>query len=284
VSRTLTASLTTHLSGHAHTRCNMLLLDLLDGTSIAITDHDKPLAYDIGGGTKTYAADTGILTSNVSLACGLDADNYEVTGPIGDTITLDGILGGLYNRARARLFQVDWKNLTAGAIKILAGDVSEVRAEGGKFVMEIRSDVDHYNQVVGRVITNQCDADFADGIRCHATATEIVGTVTASTDPLHMTVSFAGSYANDFFNKGTVIGLTGANAGVTMDIEDWTSAGAIVLFAPLVETPAVGDTFTVRNGCAKSRAACIAHNQIVDFRGFPEVPGRKILIPAVPGA
>jgi uncharacterized phage protein (TIGR02218 family) len=262
----------------------MLLLTLRDGTVIGITDHDKDLTYDIGGGDLTYDSGTGILSSDISLSCGLDADNFEVTGPIADTVTLEGILGGRFNRAQVKLFQVNWKNLTAGAIKLLSGNVTEARVEGGRFIFEVRSDKDRYNQTVGRTITNNCDADFADGVRCFATATEVVGTVTAVTDAMRFTVSFTGSYANDFFNKGTVIGLTGDNTGTTVEIEDWTAAGAIILFTPLADAPAIGDTFTVRNGCGKSRADCMAFNAIQWFRGYPEVPGRKALMPAVPGA
>src|SRR5574338_538479 len=138
----------------------MLLLDLVDGTSVGITDHSNDLDYDIGDGTVTYDSGTGIIASDVPLSCGLDADNYEVTGPLGDTVTLDGILGGRFNRARARLFQVNWKNTTLGAIKMLAGYVANARVKGGEFVLEIRSDMDFYNQTVGRVIENQCSADF----------------------------------------------------------------------------------------------------------------------------
>lgn len=284
MSRTLSSGLSTHLSGRSHTRCNMLLLDLSDGTSIGTTDHDQDIDFDIGDGSVTYSSGTGILTSDVSLSCGLDADNYEVRGPIADTVTLAGVLGGRYNNARARLFQVNWKSLGDGAIKILAGDVREARVEGGEFVFEIRSDVDRLNQTVGRILANSCDADYADQIRCFATPTEVEGTVTAVTDAMRFSVSFTGSYANDFFNKGTVIGLTGANVGTTVEIYDWTSAGAITLFAPLAETPEIGDTFTVRDGCGKSRTDCMAHGQILNFRGFPEVPGSdQVMKPAIPG-
>ena len=285
MSRTLSAGLTTHLAGRSHTRCNMLLLDLEDGSTVAITDHDNDLTYDIGDGDETYVSGTGILTSNVALSCGLDADNYEVTGPIGDTVTLEAVMGGRFNRAVARLFQVNWKDLTQGAIKLLKGTIAEARVVGGKFTFEIRSDVDRLNQTVGRTLANQCDADFADQVRCFATATEVVGTVTAVTDAMRFTVSFTGSYADDFFNKGTVTALTGDLAGTQpVEIYDWTSAGAITLFAPLVEAPGVGDTFTVRNGCGKSREDCMAHNAIVWFRGFPEIPGSdQVMKPAIPG-
>ena len=286
--RTLGAGLTSHLAGQSHTRCNMLLLSLNDGTSIGVTDHDKDIDYNLTDallGTVTYQAGTGILASDVSLAAGLDADNYEVTGPIGDLVTIEAILGGRFNRAEAWLFQVNWKDTAQGAIKILKGNVSEARLEGGRFVFEVRNDCDRFNQVVGRLIVNNCDADFADGVRCHATAVEVVGTVTAVTDEMRFTVSYTGSYADDFFNIGTVEALTGDLAGTApVEIHDWTVGGAITLFAPLAERPAIGDTFTVRQGCPKNRAACMAFGAILDFRGFPEVPGSdQILRATIPG-
>lgn len=290
--RTLTAGMSGHLSGTAHTRCKMLLLDLNDGTSIGITDHDKDLNFDIGDGLVTYRADTGILASDVALSIGLDADNYEVRGPItDDVITLAGLLGGRYNRARARLFEVNWKALGSGAIKILAGNVSQARPEGGEFVFEIRSDADRFNQVVGRIITNTCDADFGDA-RCGATPTSVVGTVSAVTSAMVFGVAYVGSYANNFFNLGTVTGLTGANAGTVMEIVDWSEPGGIELFNPLAVIPEIGDTFEIKDGCSKARMnsdptvpTCMSHDNIINFRGFPEIPGSdQILRMPIPGA
>jgi uncharacterized phage protein (TIGR02218 family) len=283
VSRTLSASLSGHLSTRSHSRCNMLLIVLRDGTEIGITDHDKDLTFDVGDGELTYSSGTGILTSNVSLSCGLDADNYEVSGPVtgDDPYTVEAFTGGRWDRARAKLFQVNWKNLPAGAIRLVAGNVSEARIEGGKFVLEVRSDMDAFNQVVGRIIANNCDADFGDA-RCGATPTSVVGTVTVG-GSLNIAVSYTGSHANDFFNLGTIVGLTGPNTGVTREIFDWSEAGAIELFSPLPSDCEVGDTFTVKRGCGKTRTDCMDRLNIVNFRGYPEVPGRKALMPAIPG-
>jgi uncharacterized phage protein (TIGR02218 family) len=287
MSRTLSAGMAGHLATRAHTRCMMLLLELRDGTSIGVTDHDRDIEYDLGDGTVTYQSGTGILASDVSLQAGLDADNYEVTGPLKDDgdFTLERVVGGRFNRARAKLFQVNWKDLASGAIKLLAGNVSEARVEGGKFVFEIRSDCDRFNQVIGRLITNNCTADFADGVQCFATPVAITGTVTAVTDALSFTVSFAGSYADDYFNGGTVLALTGDLAGTDkVEVFDWTSAGVVTLFAPLVEDPAIGDTFTITQGCAKNRTACMGFGQILNMRAFPETPGSdQIFRPTIPG-
>jgi uncharacterized phage protein (TIGR02218 family) len=284
VSRTLSAGLSSHISGRSHTRCNMILLDLRDGNNIGITDHDKDITFDIGDGEVTYDSGTGILTSDVSQSASLDADNFEVTGPIADVVTLEAVLGGRFDRARVRLFQINWKRPQDGAIKILAGNISEARVEGGRFVFEVRSDFDRFNQVVGRVITNQCDADYGDA-RCGATPEQITYTVTGVTDALSFTGSFTGSYAADYFNFGTIEFTSGDLAGtLPIEIFDWTAGGQITLFCPAAEAPAIGDTATVKRGCGKSRADCMARNNIVNFRGFPEIPGSdQILRAAIPG-
>ncbi len=282
--RTLAGGMTSHIAGRSHTRCSMMRLDLRDGSSLGITDHNDDLDFNLGDGSITYQSGTGILPSDIVLQIGLDADNCEIRGPINDVVTLEAVLGGRFDRARVRLFQVNHRALANGAISLLAGNIAEPRIEGGWFVFEIRSDFDRFNQVVGRTIVNNCDADYGDA-RCGATPESVVGTVTVVTDAMNFTVSYAGSYANDYFDAGTVEALTGDLAGtLPVEVHSWTAAGVIELFAPLVEAPTIGDTFTVKRGCGKSRADCMARNNIVNFRGFPEVPGSdQVLRAAVPG-
>jgi uncharacterized phage protein (TIGR02218 family) len=243
--RALGASLAAHLAGRAHSRCFMLRLDLRDGTSIGITDHDKPLAFDFGtGGSLTYIARTGILTSDVTLQAGLEADNYEVTGPVSDIVTKDAILGGRLNHARAWLFQVNWRDLSQGAIELIAGNITESRIEGAKFVFEVRSDVDRFNQVVGRTIVNNCTADYGDA-QCTKTPESAAGTVNAVTDAMNFAVSYGGGFADDFLNQGTVEFTSGNLQGTApVEIFDWSAAGSIETFVPLAEAPAIGDTCT----------------------------------------
>lgn len=279
-------ALSTHLAGTAHTRCAMLLLGLRAGDFIGITDHNEALDYNLteaGAGEVTYSAGSGIAPSDVVLSSSLDADNYEVTGPLGGLITREDLLGGRFDRARAWLFQVNWNELSA-KIPIMVGNVSEARVEGGRFVLQVRSDADRLNQSVGRLITPYCDADFGDA-RCGATPEEVGGTITAIWSHLRIDVSFSGSYANDFFNQGTVEFTSGALAGhLPIEIFDWTSAGAITLFTRMAGLPAAGDTLTIKQGCEKTRTACMAFDNIINFRGFPEVPGTdQVLRFPIPG-
>jgi uncharacterized phage protein (TIGR02218 family) len=203
-----------------------------------------------------------------------------VDGPIGDVVTHTAVIGGRYDDAVARLFQVNWNSLGSGAIKLLRGRVVLAEVNGGKFKFTIQGEVTRFSQNVGRVITAYCDADFGDA-RCMATPVAIVATVTAVTDERSFTVSHAGTYADDFFNRGVVLMLTGAMAGIrAVEIFDWSATGVITLWAPLPEPPQIGDTLTVRQGCyepttnsSKTRAACMSFDNMLNFRGYTDVPG-----------
>jgi uncharacterized phage protein (TIGR02218 family) len=235
--RTLTAAMSLMLSGRAHTRCMMCLLELRDGSTLGLTGHDKDIEFDIGGGVVTYLSGTGVMPSDIVLSAGLETDNCEISGPIGDTVTLEAVLGGRYDRATVKLFMVNHKNLGAGAIKLLKGSVAQSRVEGGRFVFEVRSDIDRLNQTVGRTIVNNCDADHGDA-RCGRTPESVVGTVTAVVDEMNFTVSYSGSFADAYFDAGTVEALTGDLAGTApVEVFSWTAAGAIVLFAAASRGP-----------------------------------------------
>lgn len=284
MTRTLGGPLASHLATRTHTRCRMLRMDLVDGTSIGITDHDQPLSFDLGDGALNYSPSTGIVTSDIEMSAGFETDNYEITGPISVTVTLAGVVGGRFARARIRIFEVNWNSLGSGPIRLMAGNIAETSVEGGKFRFQVRSDVDRFNQVIGRTITPYCNADFMDA-RCGYSEAALSATVSAVTDTMRFTVTFSGSYANDYFNKGTVSFQTGELAGtLPVEIEDWTSGGAIELFMPLFGLPEIGDTLDLRRGCQKTRAACMAYSNIENFRGFPEVPGSdQVLKYQVPG-
>ena len=76
--RTLSTAMTGHISGTAQTRCRMLRLDLVDGSTLAITDHDRDLTYDLGDGLVAYSAKTGILPSDVALSTGFEVNDVQV--------------------------------------------------------------------------------------------------------------------------------------------------------------------------------------------------------------
>lgn len=287
MSRSLSGGLASHLAGSAHTRCVLVRLDLVDGTTLAITDHDRALAFDLGDGEVSYSAATGILPSDLSLSTGFEADDIEITGPVTDDglTTLAALLGGRFDDAAVRVFQVNWASLADGAIPLLTGQVVRADVMGGRFTLTVNSEITKFAQTIGRVITGYCDADFGDA-RCGFLVVPVAGSVTAVTDERLFSVSFAGSYADDYFNRGTVSFTSGALAGCRpVEIHDWTAAGLVALWTSLPVAPQVGDTLELRQGCGKTRTDCMGFANIVNFRGFPDVPGTdQVLRYPNPGA
>lgn len=279
--RTHSAGMTAHLAGYAHTRCNMLLLDLIDGTRVTLTDHDEDLEFNLFDGLETYSAGGGILPSDIVAAVGMDAPNCEITLPLGvvlpglaDGVTLPAVTGRRFNRARACLFQVNWADLSQGSSQSLWGKVCEPRIEGGAAIFEIRGLGEAYNQVVGEVTTLDCRADFGDD-RCKIVPTTFDTEITAVTSRIAITVDVTGIPAIPFAYGH--IEMTSGELESTQTIELFTfnqATGAIELYVPLADLPLVGDTLTITNGCSKlkkhedaSLPTCLFYDNVVNFRG-----------------
>jgi uncharacterized phage protein (TIGR02218 family) len=283
--RSLSTDLQAHLAGDAHTIAIMLRLDLVNGDVLAFTDHDAELAYDLGDGEVAYQPWTGISPSDVVLVTGFDVSNFEVTGPIGDVVTRAAVLGGKYRKAKARLFFVNWADLTQGAGKIMQGRVAASRVEGSRFIFEVRNALDILNQSKGRVLSPYCSAIFGDSSTgCPVVRTAHPCEVTAVTDAFRFTVDLGGTHADDFFNFGSVAFLTGDLTGIEeAKVFDYTGAsGAVELYEPLVEAPQVGDTLNLYRGCSKllksddvAVPTCATWGAVEDFRGWPECPSSR---------
>ena len=132
MSRTLGGALATHLASSTHTRARMVRIDLKDGSTIAVTDHDRALAFDLGDGSETYSPRTGIIASDLALSTGFDADDVEISGPIVETATQDwhvtraAVLGGRFDDATVRFFEVNWNSLSS-----MLGNCSSTSAGSG---------------------------------------------------------------------------------------------------------------------------------------------------------
>lgn len=282
MSRSLSGGMAAHIATRAHNRVRMLRIDLADGSTIAVSDHDRPLAFDLGDGAATYSPATGILPSDLALSAGFETDDLEVSGPLVETaieawhVTRAMVLGGRFDDASARFFMVNWKNTGQGAIELLKGYVHKAEVEGGRFKLTVHSEVTKFRQEVGRTITGYCDADFGDA-RCGYTPETLAATVIGVTDARTFDVAFSGTFADDYWNRGTAAFLTGGLAGTRpveiFDFAGGTDAGSLALWADLAEAPQVGDTLTIAQGCEKTRAACLLFDNVANFRGFPDVPG-----------
>ena len=274
MSRAIPAPVLAALKATEANTATCLMIEAVDGERFGFTTGVTPVTVDLGLGGGSEAFVGGFTLSSLVLTIGLDASYSEVTGPVNDIFTRAEVHGGRFESAKFWLVEIV-EGLT-GFAPLLAGTVRETRVEGDAWIFELRSEADRFNQEIGDVLTPYCRVDLGSD-KCGFALPTIAATVTAVTDAMRFTVSFSGSYANDYFNLGTVEFLTGALAGTPrMEIFDWTSGGALVLFEPLSQAPQIGDTLNLRRGCDKTVAACVAiQGDAINFRGEPDVPGTE---------
>jgi uncharacterized phage protein (TIGR02218 family) len=284
--KTIGVGLTAKLAASGKRLAKVVRIERRDETVVCFTDHDEELILDlIGEGDETYR--TGVNFSDFNSTVGLEPDNIEVDGQISEYVTFADILGERFQGARAWVAEVDWSDLTLGHVPHMGGLVAEPHLTGTRsWKFDIRDFRELLSQAPGRALINTCDAEHTIPIdpRCGRTPETDTGTVSAVVDGMQFTVTLAtGGWADDYFNKGDIVGLTGDNAGVKIKIEDFTAAGVIKLRGFLPLTPDIGDTFTLIRGCGKTREECMLRDNMINFRGEPDSPGddqlRKAPIP-----
>jgi hypothetical protein len=106
------------------------------------------------------------------------------------------------------------------------------------------------------------------------------GVVTNGGGPRVFNASITEPRAVDgWFQGGTVIFVTGDNAGVAMEVKSWVqSTGEVSLFLSVPDNIDIGSEFLIYPGCDKSRISCAAiFRNIINFFGFPDIPGQDEL-------
>ena len=274
---TVTPQLKAHFGGDYLTLATLWSVARVDGTMFYFTDHDQDIIYQ----GAAYLAASGYVPSAVQTSAGLQVDNLEVTSVLDSAFITDAdLVAGLWDYAEVVIMVVNWADLTMADMVIRRGRMGEVSAGKMSFVAELRGMAQNLQQEIGRLIMPTCNADLGDS-RCQVVLSGFTstGTLTAVTDGAHFTDSgLAG--ATGLFNYGKLTWTAGLNDGLSMEVKTFTTGGAIVLQQPMPYAVAVGDTFSISQGCDKSTGAggCTKFSNIINFQGYPHLPGTDRMV------
>lgn len=160
--KTVSSNFAIALAKEEGTFCTMFLVTRTDGFVFAATDHDVDIVFD----TVTYVASSGYIVTDIESKSDLNPDNLEITGMLtSPAITEDDLIAGKWDYASYRVFQVNWADLTQGAMKERAGKLGKVTIQRDQFVAELRGLMENYRTVIGRIVSPTCDANLGDS-RC----------------------------------------------------------------------------------------------------------------------
>lgn len=269
--KTISNGFLSHLEEEVLTLCTCWRVTRQDGTILRFTSLDK----DVVVGSETFMSGVGSYApSAIATSADLSVDNLDVSIVLdNEAITYTDLIAGLYDYASVEIMLVNWADPSQGFVTLRRGVIGEVEVKKHTARAELRGLTQKYQQVIGRVFTRRCLADFGDTkCRLDLNSYQVTGTVSAVTSPTELTLSATPSRPG-----GLILWTSGANSGLQMEIVS-ISGGDIILFGKMPSTPQVGDAFTASAGCDKNLATCISYGNVINFQGFPHIPGLDALV------
>ncbi|WP_205965403.1 DUF2163 domain-containing protein [Pseudooceanicola onchidii] len=258
-----------------------------DGVVLGFTDHDRDLEFQ----NIRFRADSGLSALALQQGTGLAVDNSEAIGALSDAAIREGdIDAGRYDGAEVRCWLVNWQAVDQHQL-IFRGTIGEIRRAGGAFTAELRGLAEALNQPTGRVYQKPCGAVLGDAA-CgfdlsapgYAVEVPVISVVGA-----RVTVEALPDHEPDWFTRGRLSVLGGAAMGLSGTIKRDVTDGGVRNFdlwqsirAPL----APGDLIRIEAGCDKRMDTCrYKFNNLLNFRGFPDIPGEDWLkaVPSTAG-
>lgn len=269
-----------------------------------------------GTGLQTFVARTGMSMSRFVSAADLSVDNSEMTtlpavpGWEIEGFTVEQIMAGELDAVPFKCICVCYSNLALGHFIWSAGNIGEVRLEGTALLtFEQRSLINRTKQLIVDVFSTTCRAIFgsqatqnSDGdavverqpceFPVDALWVNFVVTGYDSADPDMVFYSTDLTQEDNYFHRGMVRWITGANVGNERELTQYSvdgGEGRVALMAALPYPVQIGDEGRIRPGCTKAWTGDYGCNRWwgtlkpLHFRGEPHIPVGDLAASTIPG-
>lgn len=260
-----------------------------DGTTFRFTTATKTITLD----GSSYTPVGGVYSSAERREGGLATHDVEFMGVItSDAITDDDLLARKFDDAEVTEYTIDWKYAFAGPIFARRWWISKVVFDAEIWNGSLEGIGREFREKIGDRYTRPCRHKLGStGCGISLASYTVTGlTVLGMLDGEKKrrirasTGTLSGSFADGYFDSGTLTGTSGANNGITRDIKSYVSATRdIEVQLPFPAPVAVGDTFTIVAGCNGLKTTCISKfNNLVNYGGFEFIPGTDAVLKVRP--
>jgi uncharacterized phage protein (TIGR02218 family) len=277
--RQLSPELATHLASGATTLAKCVVIERRDGQKLGFTSHDITLTFE----GVIFEPDTGVETSETASHLGFAVGGLDIAGALqSDALNEDDLAAGLFDDAKVEVWIVNWTDISQRHL-LHVGYIGEVRRQDEAFAAEVRGAMRALDEERGRRFGATCDAELGDA-QCGVNLASFTGSGTVSEASGRRLFKANGldSFAGDYFSRGLVTWVNGANTGLKMEVKTHRlsdSVASIELWQPMAYDIAVGDTFNISAGCDKRFETCKNRfANVTNFRGFPHMPGNDFAL------
>ena len=172
-----------------------------------------------------------------------------------------------------RAVMPSWGDTSPGTVVLFSGRVSNIDASRTGLDLKCRSHLELLNiQMPRRLWQPACNHVFGDAM-CQFPRASLALTVTAVAGSTPSIVQWSGAFPAIPFAQGTIIALTGANAGQQRTIGSVQSGPQVTLIMAFLSPVAPGDMFQLLPGCDHTLATCTnVFNNAAHHGGFEFIP------------
>jgi uncharacterized phage protein (TIGR02218 family) len=250
----------------------------------------------VGGAVLRYSAAPTALTVNgltfrlgpkferstIKVVIGTQVDELEVkiypepSDLIGSVPFLEAAWQGQLDGAILQLersFMPTYGDTSPGTVVLFAGRVSDIDCTRTALNIRCRSHLELLNiQMPRRLWQSSCTHSFGDSMcQFDRTSLQMIFSSGPGSTPTQITTAVVMGTPN-LYLQGTIVGVTGANAGASRTVAN-IGQGVVYLKPAYLSPVTVGDEFQLLPGCDRTLATCTnVFNNAIRFGGFPYIP------------
>ncbi len=267
--KNISENLKGHLAKEVTTLAKFILITCKDGSVIALTSFDKEFQYD-GNIYKPY------LSSDIFADySGFSVNKKESILSVieDDIISKTEVESSKLDSADIEIFLLNYESPEDGKLILKKGFISKIRYDDDKLFIEISGYSSLLKNRISQNFSPNCRAKFGDS-KCGINIADhtFSGAVTFTINKMEF-IDTARTEEKNYFSKGVITFLSGANSGSIREIANFTE-GKFKLLTSLIKDIETGDEYQVSVGCDKNSQTCISKfDNIINFRGEPHIPG-----------
>jgi uncharacterized phage protein (TIGR02218 family) len=230
----------------------------------------------------TFALGPKFERSKTKIVIGTQVDELEVkiytepTDLIGGLPFLQAAWQGDFDGALLQLeraFMATYGDTSPGTVVLFAGRISDIDCTRTGIDVKCRSHLELLNiQMPRRLWQSSCTHNLGDAM-CQFDRSNLQATFSAGPGSSEAQIATSVSPTPpNLYIQGTVIGVTGANAGSSRTVANMSGGWVYVRLAFL--SPILpGDQFQLLPGCDRTLSTCTnLFNNVIHYGGFPYIP------------
>jgi uncharacterized phage protein (TIGR02218 family) len=172
-----------------------------------------------------------------------------------------------------RAFMPTYGDTSPGTVTLFAGRISDIDCSRTGIDLKCRSHLELLNiQMPRRLWQSSCTHTFGDAMcQFDRSSVQAIFSAGPGSSATQIATSISPTSPN-LYVQGTVIGVTGANAGSSRTVAN-VAGGWVYVKLAFLSPILVGDQFQLLPGCDRTLSTCTnVFNNVIHYGGFPYIP------------